>query len=147
MINVGEGLFQSTAELTERHLQTQNPDLVCPPSLSQQESFVTLLKTSLGLPTSLLIEELYFISQRSNHTAEKKSLKAVFTCLLFQNGWWTGWYLVLLQNLASRKGEHCSSTPSPGLPIIMWISFFSITVLGSPRWHLGLKHAHQGKEG
>lgn len=54
MINLGEGLFQKTAEVTEQHLQTQNPDLVCPLSISEQDSFAALLKTSLGLPTSVL---------------------------------------------------------------------------------------------
>lgn len=81
---MGEGLFQNTAELTERHLQTQNPDLVCPPSLSQQGSFVTLLKTSLGLPTSLLIEELRLSVNEAITQRRKNPLKLFSPACCFE---------------------------------------------------------------
>lgn len=40
MTNLGEGLFQNTVPITEQHLQTQNPDLVCPLSLYRPVGFL-----------------------------------------------------------------------------------------------------------
>lgn len=39
MEKLREGLFQNTVEVTEEHLQTQNPDLICPLSLYKRSGF------------------------------------------------------------------------------------------------------------